>query len=236
MEGVMENKFEYLDRNMESIRSRIKRAAERAGRKSDDIKLCVAIKSGEIEEINYLLEHQDIVYVGENRVQQMLSRRELLQLSLARVSFIGSLQTNKVKQVVGRVDLIESVDSLHLAREIDKQARACGKVMDILVEVNSGGEEQKGGVDFRDLYELCMELAKMNNIRLCGFMTMAPRCETEEEYRAYFSKTREAAYAVWERLGLGGSPVLSMGMTESFEAAILEGATQIRIGRGAFAK
>jgi pyridoxal phosphate enzyme (YggS family) len=175
--------------------------------------------------------------VGENRVQQLTERYDSLDRDGMKIHFIGSLQTNKVKYIIDKVSLIHSLDSLKLASEIDKQAGKRGIVADVLVEINSGSEENKGGISPEYAAEFCLEIKKFENIKLCGFMTMAPRCETLEEYRPYFTRTRELCDEIWYgRLARTDRPVLSMGMSESFEMAVECGATMVRVGRSLFAK
>lgn len=228
--------YSYLDRNVEEIKSKIDAAMARAGRE-DEVVLMSAVKSAEVDEINYIHDSLGITDIGENRVQQLLERWDKLDRNGLRVHFIGSLQTNKVKYIIDKVDLIHSLDSDRLAAEIDKQARKHGLIANVLVEINSGAEESKGGIDADGAEEFCLSLAKYQNIRLCGFMTMAPRCENRQDYYSYFNKTRETAQRIWcDVLKRDGEPVISMGMSESFEEAIECGATIVRVGRSMFAK
>ena len=235
MENMVD--YSYLDRNVAQIRDKISSAAEKAGRAVDEIILMSAVKSADVDEINYIHNTLGINDIGENRVQQLLERWDKLQREGLRVHFIGSLQTNKVKYIIDKVSLIHSLDSERLAEEIDKQARKKGIVANVLVEINSGNEESKGGIDAEDAAEFCLGLAKYENIKLCGFMTMAPKCERREDYFPYFNKTRELGRRIWsDVLGFEGSPLLSMGMSESFEEAVECGATLVRVGRSMFAK
>lgn len=229
--------YSYLDRNVEAIRGEIASAATSAGRDMDGIILMSAVKSADVCEINYIHRNLGINDIGENRVQQLLERWDKLDRDGLRVHFIGSLQTNKVKYIIDKVHLIHSLDSEKLAAEIDKQAKKKGMVANVLVEINSGGEESKGGIEAADAEIFCLGLAKYENIKLCGFMTMAPRCERSEDYFPYFNKTRELGRHIWrEVLGLEGEPILSMGMSESYREAIECGATIVRVGRGMFVK
>ena len=229
--------YSYLDKNVKEIRSRISAAAKKAGRSEDDVVLMSAIKSATVEEINYIHGALGIDDVGENRVQQLLERWDRLNREGLRVHFIGSLQTNKVKHIIDKVYMIHSLDSERLAAEIDKQARKHGIVANVLVEINSGGEESKGGISYEDAESFCLSLEKFEAIRLCGFMTMAPKCENKEDYYRYFCKTRELAEQIWKHaFGRDDKPVISMGMSESYEEAIECGATMVRVGRGMFIK
>jgi pyridoxal phosphate enzyme (YggS family) len=175
--------------------------------------------------------------IGENRVQQLLERWDKLNKEDLRVHFIGSLQTNKVKYIIDKVYMIHSLDSERLAAEIDKQAKKHGIIANVLVEINSGGEENKGGIPYEDAESFCLGLSKFENIKLCGFMTMAPKCENKKDYFVYFEKTRETAEHVWKSvLGRETDPIISMGMSESYEEAIECGANMVRVGRSMFAK
>lgn len=229
--------YSYLNNNLENIKSRIAAAAERAGRDPGEITLLAAVKSADAGEINYIHKDLGVSDVGENRVQQLTERYDSLDKDGLKVHFIGSLQTNKVKYIIDKVSLIHSLDSLKLASEIDRQAGKRGIIADVLVEINSGSEENKGGISPEDAAEFCLAIKEFKNIRLCGFMTMAPRCETLEEYRPYFTKTRELCDEIWYgKLARTDRPVLSMGMSESFEMAVECGATMVRVGRSLFAK
>jgi pyridoxal phosphate enzyme (YggS family) len=230
--------FSYLDRNVGEIKERIANAARTAGRDPASVTLMAAIKSADAEEINYIHRHLGIRDVGENRVQQLLERWDKLEeRDELRMHFIGSLQTNKVKYIIDKVYMIHSLDSHRLAAEIDKQAKKHGIVANVLVEINSGNEESKGGIEPSEAEEFCLSLSQYDSIRLCGFMTMAPRCQRAEEYYGYFNRTRELAEQIWHNaLGREDEPILSMGMSESYCEAIECGATLVRVGRCMFAK
>ena len=227
----------YVDENVAQVRERIALAAKRSGRRAEDILLLAAIKSASVEEINHIHRSLGIHDVGENRVQQLTERYDKLDREGLNLHFIGSLQTNKVKYISDKVTLIHSLDSLRLADEIEKQAKKRGIVTRVLVEINSGNEENKGGIEAEDVERFCLDLQKYGSIELCGFMTMAPRCEKKDDYYGYFNRTREIADKVWHSaLGRDGDPIISMGMSESFEEAIECGATLVRVGRTLFHK
>ncbi len=228
--------FSYLDRNTERVRAKMAAAARAAGRE-DNVTLLAAVKSGEVEEINYLHRACGIDDIGENRVQQLLSRYDALDKDGLRIHFIGSLQTNKVKYIIDKVYMIHSLDSLRLAAEIDKRAREKGIVMRVLAEVNSGREENKGGLLPEELEEFCLALRAYPNICLCGFMTMAPKLEKKSDYVKYFTEFYQLGVDIWtKKLDNKESPVISMGMSESYEEAIASGATVVRVGRTLFEK
>ncbi len=202
--------------------------------------LMAAIKSATVDEINHLHRHLGVHDVGENRVQQLLERYESLDREGLRIHFIGTLQRNKVKYIIDKVDMIQSLDSEPLAREIQRQATRVGRTVDVLIEINSGREEQKSGIspEVAEALALAVTGGEYPHLRLRGFMTMAPVSD-EAGYRRYFSETRTLACGIWERLRAAGrvqgEPVLSMGMSDSYIPAAAEGATLVRVGRGLFA-
>ena len=228
--------YSYIDRNVSDIRRRMNEAKKEAGRE-DDVMLLAAIKSADVGEIKYLHESLGINDVGENRVQQLLSRYDEIKSDSLNIHFIGKLQTNKVKYIIDKVRMIHSLDSVKLAAQIDAQAKKHGIIMDVLVEVNSGEEENKSGVLPADVEAFCEEISRFDSIKLRGFMTMAPKCEKKEEYCKYFCKTYQLVLDIWtKKLHNIDRPIISMGMSESFEAAIVSGSDIVRVGRGLFAK
>lgn len=177
-----------------------------------------------------------ILDIGENRIQEAAGKhRELADLRDIRWHMVGHLQTNKAKEAVRIFDLIHSVDSKHLAEEIDKQAQKIGKVQDILIEVNTSGEEAKFGIRPEGLPGLASAALNLKNIRLLGLMTIAPFADDPETTRPYFRALKglldgiNVSSAIERRLA-----VLSMGMTGDFRVAIEEGATMVRLGRAIF--
>ena len=223
----------YVDKNLAAIRARINEAADRSG--SREVTLLAAVKYTDTEHINYL-HSLGVNDIGENRVQQLLEHWDALNHENLRVHFIGTLQKNKVKYMIDKVSMIHSLDSISLAQEIEKQAAKHGIVMDVLVEINSGMEENKSGISPEDAAAFCEALGQFSHINLRGFMTMAPKCEKNEEYREYFHKTSQLCLDIWQKnLHNIGRPILSMGMSDSFEVAIEEGADIVRVGRALFA-
>ncbi len=224
----------YLDRNVAGVRERIEAAAKAVGRDTP-VTMVAAVKYADIGEINYLHDALGVNDIGENRVQQLLEHYEGLNDKNINIHFIGTLQTNKVKYIADKVCMIHSVDSVKLAREIDKQAKKHGRVMDILVEINSGEEESKSGVLPSEAEALCLEIAELTNVRLRGFMTMAPRCDKKQDYLKFFGQTYAQVLDIWtKKLHNIDVPIISMGMSESFEEAIASGADTVRIGRCLF--
>ena len=228
--------YGYLDRNVREIKNRIQAAAD-ASTFGKSVRLVAAVKYAEVGEIKYLCESLGVRDLGENRVQQLLEHYEALLENNVNWHFIGTLQTNKVKYIIDKVCMIHSVDSLKLAREIDRQAAKHGKVMDVLIEINSGEEESKSGVLPADAAALCDEICKLPNVRVRGFMTMAPKCEEKSDYLKFFQQTYAQVLDIWTKnMHNIGEPVLSMGMSESFEEAIACGADTVRVGRSLFVK
>lgn len=234
----MENK-ETIIRNFSTVRERIDRALARrqaAGKTVRQVRLLAATKTVPAEEILLAAECAGLSLIGENKVGELLEKFPLLDGKLEQ-HLIGHLQTNKVRQVVGKVSLIESVDSERLAAEIEKRSAALGIVSDVLLEVNSGREENKGGVfpeDFAQLLAICQSFP---HLRVRGVMTMAPVCTEKENYRKYFQET----YGLFiDFLGKNThniiEPVLSMGMSDSYEIAVEEGATEVRVGSALFGR
>ena len=211
-------------------------ACRRAGRE-EPVTMLAAVKYAEPAEIEYLYRELGVRAVGENRVQQMLEHIEAIDCEGLEFHFIGTLQTNKVKYIIDKVKMIHSLDSPKLAAEIDKQAKKHGIVMDVLVEVNCGEEENKSGLLPSEVEAFCLELPKFSSLRLRGFMTMAPKCEKKEDYLKYFQQTYAQVLDIWtKKLHNIGRPIISMGMSDSFEEAIACGSDIVRIGRRLFVK
>ena len=228
--------YEYLDKNICEVRRDIEAARIAAGR-VDDILLLAAVKSADVDEINYIHRRLGINDIGENRVQQLLSRYDALDKENLNIHFIGSLQSNKVKYIIDKVCMIHSLDSLSLAKEIDKQAKKHGKIMDVLIEINIGKEENKSGIMPEDAEQFFDDLSAFSNIRVRGFMTMAPKCEEKEDYNKYFRRTYKLVLDIWTKKRHNiDRPIISMGMSESFSEAIEEGSTVVRVGRRLFIK
>ena len=196
---------------------------------AEGAQLLLATKMQTAEDINYLIElGADLI--GENKVNELLDKYESYD-KRARVHFIGTLQSNKVKYIVDKVDLIHSVDKLSLLAEIDKRSAKIGKTMDVLLEVNSGREESKGGIFPEDVCEFYEKTKEFKNVRVCGLMTMAPKCQGREEYLKYFGLTKELFDLLFS--GQEGA-ILSMGMSESYVYALEAGANLVRVGSKIF--
>lgn len=223
--------FEYLKSNYGSLLCEIASLAEKTGR---EVTLVAVTKSGSDEEILALAE-AGAADVGENRPGELKRRGDLMRQAgyTPRLHEIGNLQRNKVKLIIEDVYLIHSLDSLSLAAEIDKQARRVGRIVPVLIEINSAREEQKGGVMPEEAEDFLLSVREFPNIAVAGLMTMGPVCETAEEMRPYFKATKELFDRLNRNHGFVGG-ILSMGMSDSYAVAIEEGATLIRVGRKLF--
>jgi PLP dependent protein len=219
--------------NLNSIKKRISTAAARVGRDPEEIMLVTVTKGFPVSRIVEAIEAGAEV-LGENRAKEALEKYEVLgqEVEGRRISWhiIGTLQTNKVKYVIGLADLIHSVDRADLAVEIDKRAKTTGKVQPVLIEVNVSGESTKAGVSPEELTALVDSTRNLPNIILKGLMTMAPEASHPEAARPHFRLLRELFNNQRSRLPESFN-TLSMGMTGDFEVAVEEGATLVRIGR-----
>lgn len=230
-----------IEQNLITVRNRMKQAAARGGR-SEDVTLVAVSKYSSAEDVLEAARCGQTVF-AENRVQQLLEKwKRLEELRASGVEIpdltwhlIGHLQTNKVKYIIGKVALIHSVDSVHLAQEINRLSEQKGIVTQILLEVNVSGEESKSGVPMDEIDTFCAGIQSMEHICLKGFMTMAPKGAPEAELRKIFSaiyekfvdKKRDIMHNI-------DMTYLSMGMSADFEVAIEEGANMIRVGHGVF--
>ncbi len=226
---------EELERNIQAIKDEMKAAAERAGRDPQEITLIAASKTQSSQTIRDAIA-AGITVCGENRVQEMLPHLEDKAYEGAQIHFIGHLQTNKVRQVVGEVSLIQSVSSPRLLDEINKQAERCGICQNVLLEVNIGREENKGGVMPEGLLLLAQYAVQLTNVRLRGLMCIPPATAPEVELRAYFAQMRQLFVDMKDKIRDNKSDIdcLSMGMSGDFALAIEEGATMVRVGTAIF--
>jgi len=219
--------------NLVQVHERIRKACENAGRSPDEVTL---IAVGKTKPAELLMEAYDAGEraFGENKVQEILDK-ECRMPSDVRWHMIGHLQRNKVRQVIDKVELIHSVDSVRLSETIEAEAAKKDLMVPILIEVNIGGEESKYGVSPDEVLSMIREISKMPHIRIRGLMTIAPFTEVPEENRGLFSEMRKLR----DRIRESGIPnvemdILSMGMTNDYETAIEEGSTMVRIGTGIF--
>ena len=222
--------MQYIKDNLTAVQAEL---AAAKGSLQKECRILAAVKYAVPGEIEAMLD-AGVTDVGENRVQQLLENAPIYAARDVRVHFIGTLQTNKVKYIVDKVDMIHSLDSEKLAKEIEKRAAGVGRVIDVLVEINVAREEAKTGVMPEEAEALCRTVLSCPHLRLCGFMTMGPIFDSEQAYRDYFKKTVALGNDLWQTLSLNGTPFYSMGMSQSFAAAVKEGADFVRVGRRLF--
>lgn len=226
-------RIEWFDRNYADIKARIASACERAGRGTNDVIMLAATKTVPVSVINHAI-NAGVDYIGENRVQELLSKKDEL-ITAAHRHFIGHLQTNKVKDIINEVEMIESVDSLKLAAEISKQCAKFNKIMEILVEVNIGDEESKSGFQADEVEAAIAKMAEMPNIYVKGLMSIPPICENSQKSRQYFEKLSKLFIDIrGKNMDNVDIVYLSMGMSGDFEEAIECGSNIVRIGTALF--
>ena len=222
-----------LKTRLQSVRKRIEEAAKACGRSPESVRLIAVSKTIGTLHVQEAIE-AGVTVLGENYVQE--ARTKINDLSAYPVSwhFIGHLQSNKAKYAVRLFDLIHSVDSIKLARELNKQAKKINKIQDILVQVNIGEESAKSGALAQDTKKLLQDVSNLDNLALKGLMTMPPFFNNPEKVRPFFAALRELRDHLEQHLTNVTLNELSMGMTGDFEAAIEEGATLVRIGTAIF--
>ena len=226
--------FTDVEYNYQRINERIAEAAQKIGKKREDITFLAATKTVDAATINHAIS-LGLDHIGENRVQELLSKYEDYNLENCSLQFIGHLQSNKVRQIVGKVDLIQSVDSFKLAKEISAQSVKRNVHTDLLVEVNIGREENKSGVFEENLEELLGQIAELDGISVQGLMTIPPICDNKQKISQYFNKMHRLFIDISQKkLDNINMQILSMGMSDDYYEAILEGATMVRIGSALF--
>ena len=237
-DDALQTRFLSVEENLKEIRERISEAALKSGRAPEDVTLLAATKTVPVEVINHAI-HLGVDHIGENRVQELLDKYDALDLSDCACHFIGHLQTNKVKYLVGRVGMIQSVDSMKLAKEISRLSVYQGLSTDILIEVNIGREENKSGVLPEALDELLDEISTLPSIRLRGLMAIPPVSDDLSQTMTYFSKMYEYYVDIKEKKSDNKRDhidVLSMGMSADYAQAVECGATLVRVGSSIFGK
>jgi pyridoxal phosphate enzyme (YggS family) len=219
--------------NYVSILARINDTAAKCGRKADDVKLLGASKSQSIDAIRAAIAG-GLALIGENYVQEAKDKKDRIA-EFVEWHMIGHLQRNKAKAAIELFDIIESLDNLALARELDKEASKRGKKVRVFIEVNLGNEESKSGIAKNQVVSLVEEVASLSNMRVEGLMTVPPFRKNLEELRPFFRELRELRERLNElRLPNVDLRELSMGMTHDYTVAIEEGATIVRIGTALF--
>lgn len=229
-----EERFSAIEDNLKIIRNDIAEAAIKSGRPPEEVALMAVTKTVEPKFINKAIDC-GIGLIGENKVQELLLKEPELNLAGCKAHLIGHLQSNKVKKIVGKVDTIQSVDTVDIAKEIGKRSVQQGIITKVLLEVNVGNEDSKFGFSSDELFEKACEIAEIDGITVNGLMCVAPICEKEAEIRAVFSNMRRMFIDIGaKKIDNISMNVLSMGMSGDYESAILEGANLVRIGSAIF--
>jgi len=220
--------------NLEVIKGKVKQASIRANRSLDDIQVIAVTKTVEIDLMKEAIS-EGLVNLGENRVQELTRKYEILNDNNIKWHLIGHLQKNKVKYIVDKVELIHSLDSYDLALEIERRAGDIGRTIHCLVQVNVSGEETKYGIEPNEVATFINKLEDLKYVQVDGLMTIAPYTEDNEETRVYFKRLKNIFDDI-SALNLKNSSMkyLSMGMSNDFEVAIEEGANLVRIGSAIF--
>ncbi|NLY18636.1 MAG: YggS family pyridoxal phosphate-dependent enzyme [Clostridiaceae bacterium] len=226
---------EAIQKNLENVKNRIRVAAEKSGRKAEDIMLVAVSKTVSAEKLYAITEKKDMIF-GENRVQKLLEKYDILKERCV-WHFIGRLQTNKVKYIIDKVAMIHSLDRSELADEIQKRAKNRNRIMNCLVQVNISGESTKTGIKPAELLPFLKKVSLYPNLRVMGLMTMAPYTENPESVRWIFRELKNISVDMSrENIDNISMRYLSMGMSQDFEVAIEEGSDIVRIGSDIFGK
>lgn len=227
-----ERKFE-LKASLSKIKENVQAATKRSPHRQTP-KILLATKTRTPEEINYAIS-QGFNLIGENRVQELLSKYDYINKENTDIHFIGALQTNKVKYIVNKVSMIHSVDRLSLAEEINKQAKRIGKTMNVLCEVNIGNEESKSGLAFDEVLPFLTKISPFSNLKICGLMSIPPIMTSISTQKQYFQKIMDLYIDISaKKIDNISMNVLSIGMSSDYELAIESGSNLVRIGTAAF--
>lgn len=227
----MADNFDYIEKNLHEIHGKINNAKlKRDTKYSKEIRLMAVTKTVSVEKINFAIS-RGINLIGENKVNELLEKYDGLKKENLEIHFIGNLQTNKVKYIIDKTDMIQSVNSVKLAEEINKRANIKNKIMDVLIEINIGGEESKNGISMANYLEFINVIKDFKNIKIRGLMTIPPfeASLNSAEIKKYFNKMQD----IYSSTNIN-MDILSMGMSEDFEEAVECGSDMIRIGRGIF--
>ncbi len=222
-----------LKENLDNVMKNIKAACEKSGRSVDDVTLIAVSKTKPLSDIEELVTY-DVKEFGENKVQELTDKYENISTKV-NWHLIGHLQTNKVKYIVDKACLIHSVDSIHLAEAINKEAVKKGVICNILIQVNIAKEDTKFGIDAEEIYDLIDKIKDLENIKVKGLMTIAPFVENAEDNRIHFRNLYHLLLDIKSKnIDNIDMSILSMGMTNDYMIAIEEGATMVRVGTGIF--
>lgn len=235
MEWLSDNeRFTAIEENLKYIQEDIANAAVASGRSPNDVSLMAVTKTVESKFINHAI-NSGIGLIGENKVQEFLLKEPELRLDSCKAHLIGHLQSNKVKKIVGRVETIQSVDTVSIAKEIGKRSVEAGVLTKILLEVNVGNEESKFGFMPSEVFERACEISEISGVSIDGLMCVAPICEKDAEIRAVFSNMRRLFIDIGsKKMDNIHMNTLSMGMSGDYKQAILEGANLVRVGSAIF--
>ncbi len=233
--------YARIAENVAAVRANIDAALRRRRAEvTTPVSILLATKTVPPDEILYAADELGLRLIGENRVQELNEKYEALEGHGIERHFIGHLQANKVRQLAGRVTMVESVDCEAIARELDRRSGMLGITTDVLLEVNSGREPNKSGFFPEDVPAGVAAIRAFPHLRLCGMMTMAPVGTEKEAYRKFFRETYQLFIdflpEILDNIGDKRQPVLSMGMSDSYEVAVEEGATEVRLGQAVFGK
>lgn len=229
-----EQKYSDIEHNLDAIRENIAKAAALSGRKMEDIDFMAVTKTVDERFINHALSH-GVTLIGENKVQEMLRKKPNLHLDGVRKNLIGHLQSNKASQIVGEVDMIESVDSFKIAKEIAKQSEKKGIISEVLIEVNIGKEESKTGFMPEEVFENIEKISLLSGIHVQGLMTIPPICTEIGELCKFFENIYNMYVDIGsKKLDNVDMKILSMGMSGDYETAIRCGSNHVRIGSKIF--
>ena len=232
--SLTDERFLLLENNLKKVRDEIAQTAIKSGRNPDDIKLMAVTKTVCPELINHAIAC-GVDMIGENKVQEVLLKRDELNLKNCKLHLIGHLQSNKVKKIVGIADMIESVDSFELASQISKRSEENGIVTDILLEVNIGEDECKFGYSADQTEEALCKIAQLKGVKVKGMMTVAPNFKDSVKNQSIFANMHKLFIDIGaKKIDNICMDILSMGMSGDFKEAIAEGSTLVRVGSAIF--
>ena len=232
--SLTEERFLLLEDNLKRVREEIAETAIKNGRNPEDIKLMAVSKTVCPELINHAIDC-GVDLIGENKVQEVLLKKNELHLENCKLHLIGHLQSNKVKKIIGIADMIQSVDSFELASQISRRSEENGIVTDILLEVNIGEDDCKFGYSAQETEEALMKIAQLNGVRVKGMMTVAPNFKDSVKNQSVFANMHKLFIDIGaKKIDNIYMDILSMGMSGDFKEAIAEGSTLVRVGSAIF--
>lgn len=232
--SLTEERFLLLEDNLKIVQEEIAETAIKNGRNPDEIKLMAVTKTVRPELINHAIDC-GVDLIGENKVQEVLLKKDELHLENCKLHLIGHLQSNKVKKIIGIADMIQSVDSFELASQISRRSEENGIVTDILLEVNIGEDDCKFGYSAQETEEALMKIAPLNGVRVRGMMTVAPNFKDSAKNQSVFANMHKLFIDIGaKKIDNIYMDILSMGMSGDFKEAIAEGSTLVRVGSAIF--